>query len=118
VRKRRADALHRVGVRSTLLVTEECLLDPSRNPNLGREGVEEYLKEYLGIEKVVWLWRGMAGDDEVVNGHVDNMACFAKPGTICISWTEDVTDPQVSPWGTCATHHSMISPQFDNTSSS
>ncbi len=40
----------------------------------------------------------MAGDTEVVNGHVDNMACFARPGTIAISWTEDKTDPQVS-WG-------------------
>lgn len=38
----------------------------------------------------------MAGDDEVVNGHVDNMACFIRPGVVAISWTEDKTDPQVS----------------------
>ncbi len=37
---------------STLLVTEECLLDPSRNPHLGKEGIEKLLKDYLGIEKV------------------------------------------------------------------
>jgi agmatine deiminase len=37
----------------------------------------------------------MAGDDEVVNGHVDNMACFIRPGVVAISWTEDKTDPQV-----------------------
>ena len=46
---------------STLLVTEECLLDPSRNPHLGKEGIEKLLKEYLGIDKVIWLWKGMAG---------------------------------------------------------
>ena len=36
----------------------------------------------------------MAGDTEVVNGHVDNMACFIRPGVVAISWTEDKTDPQ------------------------
>jgi hypothetical protein len=43
-------------------VTEECLLDPSRNPQLGKEGIEKLLKEYLGIDKVIWLWKGMAGE--------------------------------------------------------
>jgi hypothetical protein len=46
--------------------------------------------------QVIWLWKGMAGDTEVVNGHVDNMACFIRPGVVAISWTEDRTDPQVS----------------------
>lgn len=78
----------------TLLVTEECLLDPSRNPDLGKEGIENMLKEYLGLEKVIWLWRGMMGDDSIVNGHVDNMACFARPGVVLISWTDDENDPQ------------------------
>jgi agmatine deiminase len=45
--------------------------------------------------QVIWLWKGMAGDTEVVNGHVDNMACFIRPGVVAISWTEDKTDPQV-----------------------
>ncbi|KAI8470480.1 MAG: hypothetical protein J3K34DRAFT_420640 [Monoraphidium minutum] len=78
----------------TLIVTEECLMDPSRNAHLSRAEKENILKEYLGIEKVIWLWKGMAGDTEVVNGHVDNMACFIRPGVIAISWTDDVTDPQ------------------------
>ena len=78
----------------TLMVTEECLLDPSRNPHLGKEGIEKLLKDFLGLEKVIWLWKGMAGDTEVVNGHVDNMACFIRPGVVAISWTEDKTDPQ------------------------
>ena len=42
-------------------MTEECLLDPSRNPHLGKEGIERLLKENLGIDKVIWLWKGMAG---------------------------------------------------------
>jgi hypothetical protein len=46
---------------STLIVTEECLLDPSRNPHLGKEGIEKLLKDYLGLDKVIWLWKGMAG---------------------------------------------------------
>jgi agmatine deiminase len=46
---------------STLIVTEECLLDPSRNPQLGKEGIEQLLKDYLGLDKVIWLWKGMAG---------------------------------------------------------
>jgi hypothetical protein len=37
-------------------------LDPSRNPTLGKEGIEQLLKEYLGIDKVIWLWKGMAGE--------------------------------------------------------
>jgi agmatine deiminase len=45
----------------TLMVTEECLLDPSRNPHLGKEGIEKLLQDYLGIDKVIWLWKGMAG---------------------------------------------------------
>ncbi|GBF92539.1 agmatine deiminase [Raphidocelis subcapitata] len=78
----------------TLMVTEECLLDPSRNPHLGKEGIEKLVKDFLGIDKVIWLWKGMAGDTEVVNGHVDNMACFIRPGVVAISWTEDKFDPQ------------------------
>lgn len=45
-----------------MIVTEECLLDPSRNPHLGKEGIEKLLKDYLGIDKVIWLWKGMAGE--------------------------------------------------------
>jgi agmatine deiminase len=52
----------------TLLVTEECMLHPSRNPHFGKAGIEVLLKEYLGLEKIIWLWKGVAGDDAVVNG--------------------------------------------------
>jgi agmatine/peptidylarginine deiminase len=52
------------------LVTEECLLHPSRNPHYGKAGIEAMLKEYLGLEKIIWLWKGVAGDDSVVNGEL------------------------------------------------
>lgn len=79
----------------TLMCTEECLLHASRNPHLGREGVEKVLKEYLGLEKIIWFWRGIMGDDGVVNGHVDNFCCFVRPGVVLLAWTEDKDDPQV-----------------------
>ena len=79
----------------TLICTEECLLHPSRNPDLGREGIEKALKEYLGLKKIIWLWKGMAGDDAITNGHVDNLACFIRPGVVALSWTDDENDPQV-----------------------
>lgn len=78
----------------TLICTEECLLHPSRNPDLGREGIEKALKEYLGLKKIIWLWKGMAGDDAITNGHVDNLACFIRPGVVALSWTDDENDPQ------------------------
>lgn len=81
----------------TLVVTEECLLHPSRNPALGKAGIELLLKEYLGLEKIIWLWKGVAGDDAVVNGHVDNFCCFIRPGEVALAWPaneKDVNDPQ------------------------
>ena len=64
----------------TLLTTEECLLNPNRNPQLSREQIEEYLNKYLNVEKVIWLKGGLSGDE--TDGHVDNIACFAAPGKI------------------------------------
>jgi len=64
----------------TLISTEECLLNPNRNPGLNREELETYLREYVGAEKVVWLKKGLCGDE--TDGHVDNIACFAAPGRI------------------------------------
>ena len=56
----------------------------------------QVLKDYLGLEKVIWLWRGMEGDTEVVNGHVDNMCCFIRPGVVALAWSDNEDDPQVS----------------------
>ncbi|KAJ4823566.1 hypothetical protein Tsubulata_029681 [Turnera subulata] len=77
----------------TCLTTEECLLNKNRNPDLSKEQIEVILKTYLGVQKFIWLPRGLYGDDDT-NGHIDNMCCFAKPGVVLLSWTDDEKDPQ------------------------
>ncbi len=76
----------------TVLTTEECLLNPNRNPDLSRERIERALLEYLGAEKVVWLGPGVYEDE--TDGHVDNLACFARPGVVLLTWAEHASDPQ------------------------
>ncbi|KAL9438356.1 hypothetical protein AB3S75_024099 [Citrus x aurantiifolia] len=77
----------------TCLTTEECLLNKNRNPHLTKGQIENELKAYLGVMKIIWLPRGLFGDDDT-NGHIDNMCCFSKPGVVLLSWTDDETDPQ------------------------
>ena len=74
----------------TLITTEECLLNPNRNPQLCREQIEDYLKKYLNVEKVIWLKSGLSGDE--TDGHVDNIACFAAPGKILMQVCDDPED--------------------------
>lgn len=76
----------------TLLTTEECLLNPNRNPTLGRAQIEALLCDYTGAEKVIWLGKGVYADE--TSGHVDNLACFVRPGVVALDWTEDPHDPQ------------------------
>jgi agmatine deiminase len=76
----------------TVLTTEECLLNPNRNPELDRAAIETALNEYLGTEKVVWLGDGVFEDE--TNGHVDNLAAIARPGVVLLTWEEDPSDPQ------------------------
>ena len=75
----------------TLLATEECLLNQNRNPRLGKTEMEELLQGYLGIQKVIWLPRGLYGDD--TDGHIDNVACFARPGVVIMQDCSDPHDP-------------------------
>ena len=84
-------AIHADG-EGTLLVTEECLLNPNRNPDLDRARLEALLESYTGCERVVWLGLGVVADE--TNGHVDNLACFVRPGVIVLTGTNDRTDPQ------------------------
>ncbi|KAI4313101.1 hypothetical protein L6164_026109 [Bauhinia variegata] len=77
----------------TCLTTEECLLNRNRNPHLSKNQIEDALKAYLGVRKIIWLPRGLYGDDDT-NGHIDNMCCFVRPGVVLLSWTDDETDPQ------------------------
>ncbi|HYJ23306.1 MAG TPA: agmatine deiminase [Solirubrobacterales bacterium] len=76
----------------TVLTTEECLLNRNRNPELSRERIERALLDYLGAEKVVWLGRGVYADE--TDGHIDNLACFTRPGVVLLTWSEDESDPQ------------------------
>jgi agmatine deiminase len=78
----------------TLLVTEECLLDPKRNPGMSKSDIEAVLAEYLGIETVIWLGRGYEGDE--TGGHVDEIACFVRPGTVMLQMTNDQQDANYS----------------------
>ncbi|MCZ6649236.1 MAG: agmatine deiminase family protein [Acidobacteria bacterium] len=65
-----------------LLTSEECLLSrvQARNPGLGRRAMEDLLRTWLGVEKVLWLGRGIAGDD--THGHIDDLARFVGPSTV------------------------------------
>ncbi|WP_168122540.1 agmatine deiminase family protein [Paenibacillus sp. HB172176] len=66
----------------TLLTTEECLLNTNRNPELSREEIEACVKDYVNVESIIWLKRGLSGDE--TDGHVDNVACFAAPGKVIL----------------------------------
>ncbi|TFH92608.1 agmatine deiminase [Vibrio ouci] len=76
----------------TLYTTEECLLSPGRNPLLTKQQIEEQLKQYLSIEKVIWLPKGLFNDE--TDGHVDNLMHVIAPGKVVLSWTDDPSDPQ------------------------
>jgi agmatine deiminase len=76
----------------TVMATEECLLNPNRNPELSREQIEQALFDHLGASKMIWLGQGVYSDE--TDGHVDNLACFARPGVVLLTWTEDESDPQ------------------------
>jgi agmatine deiminase len=80
-----------------LLTTEECLLSPiqARNPELSRPDVEQALRDYLGVEKVLWLNRGIAGDD--THGHVDDLARFVGPRRVVTVVEGDKNDDNYEP---------------------
>ena len=80
------------------LATEACLLDPvvqPRNPGMGRDDVEQALEAYLGVDRVVWLGRGIAGDD--THGHVDDVARFVGPATVAAAAEADPADENHAP---------------------
>ena len=76
----------------TCLTTKECLLNPSRNPQLTQRQIEGNLSEYLNVEKIIWLSHGVYLDE--TSGHVDNLCCFIRPGVVALTWTDDKSDPQ------------------------
>jgi agmatine deiminase len=84
-------AIH-VDGQGTCLTTEECLLNPNRNPQLTRAQIEDLLKRYLGVSTVIWMGRGVYMDE--TDGHIDELACFTSPGHVALTWTDDKRDPQ------------------------
>ncbi len=76
----------------TVIVTEECLLHQSRNPQLSKSQIEEILCEYLNVSKVLWLPCGIYNDE--TNGHVDNIIHYCKPAEVVLAWTDDIEDAQ------------------------
>jgi|ERR1700754_24853 len=73
-----------------VLTTEQCLLNPNRNPDLNRTQIEQYLRNYLGVTKVLWLGEGIVGDD--TDGHIDDIARFVSANTIVCAVEEDPMD--------------------------
>ena len=74
----------------TALTTEQCLLNSNRNPNLSKPEIEKFLIDYYGINHVIWLKSGVAGDD--TDGHIDNLARFANPRTVLCAYEENEGD--------------------------
>jgi len=86
-----------VNGRGTLLTTEECLLSEVQQRNLGvsRAQLEQLFADYLGIRKVIWLGRGIAGDD--THGHVDDVSRFVAPNVVVTSYEPDTADANHEP---------------------
>ena len=79
----------------TLLTTEACLLNPNRNPSLDRDDIEGYLRDYLGVTKILWLGDGIVGDD--TDGHVDDLTRFVDPSTVVTVVEDDPADDNYEP---------------------
>ena len=75
----------------TVLTTEMCLLSKGRNPHLTKTEIEQRLLDYLGCQKVIWLPDGI--DPDETNGHVDDVACFIRPGEVACIDVEDMDCP-------------------------
>jgi len=87
-----------VNGRGSILTTEECLLDPEvqvRNPGLRRADLEAVFRDYLGAANVMWLGKGIAGDD--THGHVDDLCRFVGPRTVVLCREKDARDPNYRP---------------------
>ncbi len=84
-------AIH-VDGEGTAIVTKACLLSKGRNPDLSQREIEERLKHFLGVDKVIWLENGIYMDE--TNEHVDNILAFASPGEVVLAWCDNQEDPQ------------------------
>jgi agmatine deiminase len=78
-----------------LLTTESCLLNPNRNPSLGRAEIEQRLRDYFGIQEILWLAEGIEGDD--TDGHIDDLARFVSEHTVVTVVEENREDENYEP---------------------
>jgi agmatine deiminase len=76
----------------TLVTTEQCVLHPSRNPEMSRADIEAEWGRTLGVDTVVWLPWGVV-EDTHTDGHVDNVCAFVRPGVVIMQTSDDPTDP-------------------------
>jgi len=79
----------------TLLTSESCLLNKNRNPNLSREEIEKRLREFLGVEEILWLGDGIEGDD--TDGHIDDLARFVSQTKVVTVLEENSGDANYKP---------------------
>jgi agmatine deiminase len=75
----------------TLITTEQCLLNPNRNPRLTKEEIETYLKDFYGVKNIVWLKEGIINDH--TDGHVDDCVKFVDASTIICAYEENENNP-------------------------
>ena len=78
-----------------LLTTTSCLLNPNRNPHLSQDQIEGYLRDYYGVDNIIWLGDGIVGDD--TDGHVDDLSRFVSPDTIITAVEYDSWDENYEP---------------------
>ena len=78
-----------------LLTTEACLLNPNRNPDYSEEQIEQLLKDHLGVEQILWLGDGIAGDD--TDGHIDDITRFVNPTTVVTAIERNPADENCEP---------------------
>lgn len=78
-----------------LLTTEQCLLNPNRNPQLTRTQIEERLRALLGVQQIIWLGEGIVGDD--TDGHIDDITRFVAPDTVVTALEENPADENFAP---------------------
>jgi agmatine deiminase len=72
----------------TALTTEQCLLNPNRNPDLSRDEIEATLRDFLGVERIVWLGQGLI-EDRDTDGHIDLIAAFRGPGKVLLQMVDE-----------------------------